>query len=153
MHFRLRAYCAKGHPQGCVGKCILGVLESVGVTWDVQGDRLGCPNILGHPEIVWVTHCTWNTPRGVRESLLKNWVKHKMSYIHKELFTVLLNVKQGGQRDQLVQNLHVILSAFVKMANYKLAPIGETPTQIVLLDQASFQTKGPMDTGAPLPLE
>ncbi|KAF9235993.1 hypothetical protein BU15DRAFT_64361 [Melanogaster broomeanus] len=69
---------------------------------------------------------------------------HKMSYIHKELFTVLLNVKQSvGQRDQLVQNFHVILFAFVvEMANYKLAPIGETPTQIVLLDQASFQTKG-----------
>ncbi|KAF9236946.1 hypothetical protein BU15DRAFT_63560 [Melanogaster broomeanus] len=69
---------------------------------------------------------------------------HKTSYIHKELFTVLLNVKQSvGQRDQLVQNFHVILFAFVvEMANYKLAPIGETPTQIVLLDQASFQTKG-----------
>ncbi|KAF9232001.1 hypothetical protein BU15DRAFT_67860 [Melanogaster broomeanus] len=132
-----------------------GFWESLDVTWDVQGDRLGCPNILGHPEIVWVTHCTWNTPRGVRGPCLglpKNPSKiqkkkkmqqavmllrvpaeelgdaltHKMSYIHKELFTVLLNVKQ--------------------------APIGETPTQIVLLDQASFQTKGPMDTGAPLPL-
>ncbi|KAF9241811.1 glycosyltransferase family 2 protein [Melanogaster broomeanus] len=91
---------------------------------------------------------------GVPAEELGEALTHKTSYVRKELFTVLLNVKQSaGQRDQLVQNLYAILFAFVvETANYKLAPAGETPTQIVLLDQAGFQTKGPMGTGAPSPL-
>ncbi|KIJ68042.1 glycosyltransferase family 2 protein [Hydnomerulius pinastri MD-312] len=95
---------------------------------------------------------------GVSAEELGETLTYKTSYVRKELYTVLLNVKQSAaQRDQLVQDLYAILFSFiVETANYKLAPVAQTPscsaTQIVLLDQAGFQTKAPSVTGAASPL-
>lgn len=85
---------------------------------------------------------------GVSAEELAESLTCKMTYVRKELLTVLLNPKQSAaQRDQLVQDLYAILFAFVvETANYKLAPLSQTPscsaTQIVLLDQPGFQTRG-----------
>ncbi|KIK94572.1 glycosyltransferase family 2 protein [Paxillus rubicundulus Ve08.2h10] len=95
---------------------------------------------------------------GVSAEELGEALTYRTSYVRKELFTVLLNAKQSAaQRDQLVQDLYAILFAFVvETANYKLAPVAQTPscsaTQIALLDQAGFQTRGPTGTGAASPL-
>ncbi|KAF9227129.1 glycosyltransferase family 2 protein [Gyrodon lividus] len=95
---------------------------------------------------------------GVSAEGLGETLTCRSSYVRKELFTVLLNAKQSAaQRDQLVQDLYVILFAFVvETANYKLAPVAQTPTcsatQIVLLDHAGFQSRGPTGTGAASPL-
>ncbi|KAG9316831.1 P-loop containing nucleoside triphosphate hydrolase protein [Chiua virens] len=85
---------------------------------------------------------------GVSVEELAETLTYKTSYVRKELFTMLLNVKQSAtQRDRLMQDLYAILFAFIiETANYKLAPLSQTPscsaTQIVLLDQAGFQTRG-----------
>ncbi|KAF9241812.1 glycosyltransferase family 2 protein [Melanogaster broomeanus] len=95
---------------------------------------------------------------GVSAEELGEALTHKTSYVRKELFTVLLSAKQSvAQRDQLVQDLYAILFAFVvETANYKLAPVAQTPTcsatQIVLLDQPGFHSRGPTGTGAASPL-
>ncbi|KAF8552197.1 glycosyltransferase family 2 protein [Imleria badia] len=94
---------------------------------------------------------------GVSSEELAETLTYKTTYARKELFTVLLSAKQSAaQRDQLVQDLYAILFAFVvETANYKLAPLSQTPscsaTQIVLLDQPGFQTRGtPVVETAPL---
>ncbi|KAH0828064.1 glycosyltransferase family 2 protein [Lanmaoa asiatica] len=95
---------------------------------------------------------------GVSPEELAETLTYKTTYVRKELFTVLLNVKQSAaQRDQFVQDLYAILFAFVvETANYKLAPLSQTPscssTQIVLLDQAGFQTRGTPAIEAASPL-
>ncbi|KAG6335389.1 hypothetical protein ID866_3703 [Astraeus odoratus] len=95
---------------------------------------------------------------GVSADNLSESLTCRTSYVRKELLTVLLNAKQSAsQRDQLVQGLYAILFAFiVETANYKLAPLAQTPscsaTQIVFLDQAGFQTKLPSGPGASSPL-
>ena len=82
----------------------------------------------------------------------------RTSYVRKELLTVLLDAKQSvAQRDQLVQGLYAILFAFiVETANYKLAPIAQTPTcsatQVVLFDHAGSQTRSPSTPGSVFPL-
>lgn len=93
---------------------------------------------------------------GISPEELSEALTCKSNYMRKELFTVLLNAKQSAaQRDQFVQGLYAILFAFiVETANYKLAPLAQTPscsaTQLVLLDQAGFQTKSPSGPGTPL---
>lgn len=95
---------------------------------------------------------------GVSAEDLAETLTCKTTYARKELFTVLLNAKQSAaHRDQLVQALYAILFAFVvETANYKLAPLSQTPscsaTQIVLLDQPGFQTRGNPVTEATSPL-
>lgn len=95
---------------------------------------------------------------GVSPEELAETLTYKTTYARKELFTVLLNAKQSAaQRDQLVQDLYAILFAFVvETANYKLAPLSQTPscsaTQIVLLDQSGFQTRGAPAIGTTSPL-
>lgn len=95
---------------------------------------------------------------GVSAEGLAETLTFKTTYVRKELLTVLLNAKQSAaQRDQFVQDLYAILFAFVvETANYKLAPLSQTPscsaTQLVLLDQAGFQTRGSPVVGAASPL-
>lgn len=95
---------------------------------------------------------------GVSAEELAETLTCRTTYVRKELVTVLLNAKQSAlQRDQLVQDLYAILFAFVvETANYKLAPLSKAPscsaTQIVLLDQAGFQTRGTPAIGTASPL-
>lgn len=95
---------------------------------------------------------------GVSADELAEVLTCKSTYVRKEILTVLLNPKQSAaQRDQLVQDLYAILFAFVvETANYKLAPLSQTPscsaTQIVLLDQTGFQTRGAPAIGTASPL-
>lgn len=94
---------------------------------------------------------------GVSEDELAEDLTCKTNYVRKELVTVLLDAKQcATQRDQLVQSLYAILFSFiVETANYKLAPLAQTPScsssQIVLLDQAGFQTKTQSSPGTVSP--
>ncbi|KAH7888944.1 glycosyltransferase family 2 protein [Phlebopus sp. FC_14] len=94
---------------------------------------------------------------GVSAEELSETLTLKTSYVRKELFTVLLDAKQSAaQRDQLVQDLYAILFAFiVETANYKLAPVAQTPscsaTQIILFDQAGFQTRTSPSNGTTFP--
>lgn len=93
---------------------------------------------------------------------LAETLTNKTSYVRKELYQVMLNVEQSSaQRDQLIRDLYAILFSYVvEMANHKLAPNSQDPpppTQIVLLDQPGFQTRGPGGTtsmmlGGPAPL-
>jgi chitin synthase len=88
---------------------------------------------------------------GVSSDDLSQVLTTKTSYVRKELYTVLLNAEQAaGQRDHCVRDLYAILFAFVvETANHRLAPSPKDPpppTQIVLLDQPGFQTRGPSGT-------
>ncbi|TFK63456.1 glycosyltransferase family 2 protein [Pluteus cervinus] len=88
---------------------------------------------------------------GVSVEDLGQALTNKTSYVRKELYTVLLNAEQSSrQRDHLVRDLYAILFAFVvETANHRLAPPAQEPpptTQILLLDQPGFQTKGPAGT-------
>ncbi|KAF8642787.1 hypothetical protein AX16_009420 [Volvariella volvacea WC 439] len=88
---------------------------------------------------------------GVPVDELSQVLTNKTSYVRKELYTVLLNAEQSSlQRDHLVRDLYAILFAFVvETANHRLAPSAKDPpptTQIVILDQPGFQTKGPSGT-------
>ncbi|CAL1699920.1 unnamed protein product [Somion occarium] len=99
---------------------------------------------------------------GVSLEELGETLTNKTSYVRKELYTVMLNAEQSSvQRDQLVRDLYAILFAYVvEMANHRLAPSSQEPpppTQITLLDQPGFQTRGPGGTtsmmlGGPAPL-
>ncbi|KAF8868757.1 chitin synthase [Gymnopilus junonius] len=88
---------------------------------------------------------------GVSSDDLSQILTNKTSYVRKELFTVLLNAEQSAkQRDQCVKDLYAILFAFiVETCNHRLAPSSAdqpSPTQIVMLDQPGFQTRGPAGT-------
>ncbi|OCB87192.1 chitin synthase [Sanghuangporus baumii] len=90
---------------------------------------------------------------GVTSEDLAQALTNKTSYLRKELYTVLLSPQQSVmQRDQLLRDLYAILFAFVvETANHKLAPNAADPpppTQIVLLDQAGFQTRSPSGTNS-----
>ncbi|KAI0076909.1 chitin synthase [Panus rudis PR-1116 ss-1] len=99
---------------------------------------------------------------GVPLEELGETLTNKTSYVKKELYTVMLNAEQSAaQRDQFLRDLYAILFAFVvETANHKIAPSSQDPpppTQIILLDQAGFQTRGPGGTtsvmlGGPAPL-
>ncbi|GLB34323.1 putative TRAFAC class myosin-kinesin ATPase superfamily, myosin family protein [Lyophyllum shimeji] len=84
---------------------------------------------------------------------LSQVLTNKTSYVRKELYTVLLNAEQSAaQRDQFVRDLYSILFAFVvETANHRLAPSANDPpphTQIIMLDQPGFQTRGPAGTSS-----
>ncbi|KDR84455.1 hypothetical protein GALMADRAFT_237329 [Galerina marginata CBS 339.88] len=88
---------------------------------------------------------------GVSSDDLSQILTNKTSYVRKELFTVLLNAEQSAkQRDQCVKDLYAILFAFiVETCNHRLAPSSSSPpapTQIVVLDQPGYQTRGPAGT-------
>jgi chitin synthase len=88
---------------------------------------------------------------GVMSDDLAQVLTNKTSYVRKELYTVLLNAEQSSrQRDHCVQDLYGILFAFVvETCNHRLAPNSKEPpcpTQIVILDQPGFQTRGPAGT-------
>ncbi|EJD01749.1 chitin synthase [Fomitiporia mediterranea MF3/22] len=90
---------------------------------------------------------------GVTSEDLAQALTNRTSYVRKELYTVLLSPEQSAmQRDQLVRDLYSILFAFVvETANHKLAPNPADPappTQIVLLDQAGFQSRSPSGTNS-----
>ncbi|PPQ77158.1 hypothetical protein CVT25_010786 [Psilocybe cyanescens] len=88
---------------------------------------------------------------GVASDDLAQILTNKTSYVRKELFTVLLNAEQSAkQRDQFVRDIYAILFAFiVETCNHRLAPSSSEPlaaTQIVVLDQPGYQTRGPAGT-------
>jgi len=90
---------------------------------------------------------------GTSSDDLTQVLTNKTSYVRKELYTVLLNAEQSSaQRDQCVRDLYAILFAFVvETANHRLAPSTKDPpppTQIILLDQPGYQTRGPAGTGS-----
>lgn len=88
---------------------------------------------------------------GTSSEDLSQVLTNKTSYVRKELYTVLLNAEQSSvQRDQCVRDLYAILFAFVvETVNHRLAPSPKDPpppTQIILLDQPGYQTRGPAGT-------
>ena len=88
---------------------------------------------------------------GVAPDELSQVLTNKTSYVRKELYTVILNAQQSSaQRDHLVRDLYAILFQFiVETSNHRLAPNSKDPlpsTQIILLDQAGYQTRGPAGT-------
>ncbi|CCM00474.1 uncharacterized protein FIBRA_02507 [Fibroporia radiculosa] len=99
---------------------------------------------------------------GVSLDDLSETLTNKTSYVRKELYTVMLNAQQSAaQRDSLMRDLYAILFAFVvETANHRIAPNPQEPppsTQVVLMDQPGFQTKGPPGSasvyfGGPAPL-
>lgn len=90
---------------------------------------------------------------GVSSEDLNQILTNKTSYVRKELYTSLLNAEQSAnQRDHLVRDLYSILFAFVvETANHRIAPSSKEPsppTQIILFDQAGYQTKAPANNGS-----
>lgn len=74
----------------------------------------------------------------------------KTNYVKKEMYTVLLSAEQSAsQRDRHVRDLYAILFAFVvENINQRVSPsLKDTPhTQIMLLDQPGYQTRGASGT-------
>ncbi|THH18601.1 hypothetical protein EW146_g2427 [Bondarzewia mesenterica] len=90
---------------------------------------------------------------GVSSEDLGQTLTNKTSYVRKELYTVLMDAEQSAiQRDHFVRDLYAILFAFVvETANHRVAPgaqDGAPHSQIVLLDQPGFQSRGPSSTGS-----
>ncbi|PBK94008.1 chitin synthase [Armillaria gallica] len=90
---------------------------------------------------------------GIMSEDLSQTLTNKTSYVRKELYTSLLNAEQAAlQRDHFVRDLYAILFAFVvETVNHKLAPSQKDPsphTQVVILDQPGFQTRGPTGTAS-----
>ncbi|KAK0190305.1 glycosyltransferase family 2 protein [Armillaria mellea] len=90
---------------------------------------------------------------GVISEDLTQTLTNKTSYVRKELYTSFLNAEQAAlQRDHFVRDLYAILFAFVvETVNHKLAPSQKDPsphTQVVILDQPGFQTRGPTGTAS-----
>ena len=86
---------------------------------------------------------------GVAADDLAQVLTNKTNYVKKELFTVLLGKEQSErQRDQCVRDLYAILFAFiVETCNHRLAT-PESHSQIIILDQPGFQTRGPSGTSS-----
>ena len=92
---------------------------------------------------------TSNAPRVAH--LLSVALTNKTSYVRKELYTVVFNAPQSSaQRDHFVRDLYAILFQFiVETSNYRLEPSSKDPlpsTQIIPLDQAGYQARGPART-------
>ncbi|KAF8589601.1 glycosyltransferase family 2 protein [Ramaria rubella] len=90
---------------------------------------------------------------GVPSEDLQHVLTNRSNYVRKELYSVLLSAEQAArQRDGLVRDLYAILFAFVvETANHKIAPAqGDLAphTQISLIDQPGFQTRGPTGTSS-----
>ncbi|KAH9965963.1 glycosyltransferase family 2 protein [Russula dissimulans] len=90
---------------------------------------------------------------GIASEDLAQTLTNKTSYVRKELYTVLMNPDQSSlQRDHFARDLYAILFAFVvETANHKVAPNQQDPpphSQIVLLDQPGFQSRGPSSSGS-----
>ncbi|KAK0443981.1 glycosyltransferase family 2 protein [Desarmillaria tabescens] len=90
---------------------------------------------------------------GVTSEDLGQTLTNRTSYVRKELYTSLLNAEQAAlQRDHFVRDLYAILFAFVvETVNHKLAPSQKDPpphTQVAILDQPGFQTRGPAGTAS-----
>ncbi|KAF9266073.1 glycosyltransferase family 2 protein [Marasmius fiardii PR-910] len=90
---------------------------------------------------------------GITPEDLSQVLTNKTSYVRKELYTVLLNAQQSSaQRDSFVRDLYAILFAFVvETANHRLTPSAKDPpphSQIILLDQAGYQSRGPQGTSS-----
>ena len=90
---------------------------------------------------------------GVTSEDLAQTLTNKTSYVRKELYTVLMNADQSSlQREHFARDLYAILFAFVvETANYRVSPNPQDPpphSQIVLLDQPGFHSRGPSSTGS-----
>jgi chitin synthase len=90
---------------------------------------------------------------GVSPEDLTQTLMNKRSYVRKELYTILLSAEQSAeQRDRCLRDLYAILFSYVvESANHRLAPSAEDPAphpQVVILDQAGYQTRGPAGTSS-----
>ena len=91
---------------------------------------------------------------GLSSDELAQTLTNRTNYVRKETYTILLNVEQSmAQRDLFMRDLYAILFSFVvETANHKLCPPATQDTvpatQIVVLDQPGFQTRGPTTTGS-----
>lgn len=90
---------------------------------------------------------------GVSSEDLTQTLTNKTSYVRKELYTVLLSAEQSAeQRDRFTRDLYAILFSYVvESANHRLAPSAEDApphTQVLLLDQAGYQTRGTSGTNS-----
>lgn len=88
---------------------------------------------------------------GVTPDDLAQSLTTKTNYVKKELYTVLLSAEQSAvQRDRHVRDLYAILFAFVvENVNQRVSPSSKDPpphTQIMLLDQPGYQTRGSSGT-------
>ena len=90
---------------------------------------------------------------GVSPDDLALTLTNKTSYVRKELYTVLMNADQSSsQRHHFARDLYAILFAFVvETANHRISPNPQDPppnSQIILLDQPGFQSRGPSSTNS-----
>ncbi|KAH9006852.1 glycosyltransferase family 2 protein [Lactarius hatsudake] len=90
---------------------------------------------------------------GVSSDDLAQTLTNKTSYVRKELYTVLMNSDQSSsQRHHFARDLYAILFAFVvETANHRISPNPQDPpphSQIILLDQPGFQSRGPSASGS-----
>ncbi|KAK2463731.1 hypothetical protein APHAL10511_004224 [Amanita phalloides] len=90
---------------------------------------------------------------GIAPDDLTQSLTTRSNYVKKELYTVLLDAQQSAaQRDRHVRDLYAILFAFVvENINQRLSPSAKDPpphSQIMLLDQPGFQTRGPSGTSS-----
>ena len=90
---------------------------------------------------------------GVSSDDLAQTLTNKTSYVRKELYTVLMNADQSSsQRHHFARDLYAILFAFVvETANHRISPNPQDPpphSQIILLDQPGFQSRGPSSTSS-----
>ncbi|KAI5987740.1 glycosyltransferase family 2 protein [Pisolithus orientalis] len=90
---------------------------------------------------------------GVPPEDLAQVLTNKSNYVRKELYTVLLNVEQSmAQRDHFMRDLYAILFAYVvETVNHKicLSSRETSPTtQIIVVDQPGYQSRGPAATGS-----
>ncbi|KAI0307192.1 chitin synthase [Multifurca ochricompacta] len=90
---------------------------------------------------------------GVSSDDLAQTLTNKTSYVRKELYTILMSADQSSfQRDHFARDLYAILFAFVvETANHRVSSNPQEPlphSQIVLLDQPGFQSRGPTSSGS-----
>lgn len=87
---------------------------------------------------------------GVPSDDLAQTLTNKTSYVRKELYTVLMNAGQSAlQRDHFARDLYAILFAFVvETANHRVSPSPPPFSQIILMDQPGFQSRGSSPGGS-----
>ena len=90
---------------------------------------------------------------GISSDDLAQTLTNKTSYVRKELYTVLMNADQSSsQRHHFARDLYAILFAFVvETANHRISPNLQDSlpnSQIILLDQPGFQSRGPSSSGS-----
>jgi len=90
---------------------------------------------------------------GISSDDLAQTLTNKTSYVRKELYTVLMNADQSSsQRHHFARDLYAILFAFVvetaTTGSLQICRILFLNSQIILLDQPGFQSRGPSSSGS-----